>query len=227
MNHQTIHESIKTDSRKALQELYEAYGSRFYNYGITKWHLSEDASWEVVYQTLETAVTKLPDSFESQKHFENWLYKVFINFLRMHFRLHRGDKFKILSFDANYPENAEDEEGNSNSELIGETLEEEEHEQFVEEWELDTESLQQYYKKESIESPLMAALNEELKKLPAADKDLLLLRAQNYSYDEIATFLNIENKQLKVKFLRLKQKLKKNLNNKFPINQQHKTQKLT
>ena len=227
MNHQAIHESIKTDSRKALQELYEAYGSKFYNYGIAKWRLSEDACWDVVYQTLETVITKLPDSFESQKHFENWLYKVFINFLRMHFRSHRDDKFKILSFDANHAENLEDEEGDSNSELVSEIEEDEEQEEVVAEWELDIGSLQQYYKKESVESPLIAALKEELNKLPAEDKDLLLLRAQNYSYDEIATFLNIENKQLKVKFLRLKNKLKKKLSDKLPINQKHTTQKLT
>ena len=225
MNHQVIRELIKTDSRKALQELYEAYGSKFYNYGITKWRLSEDACWDVIYQTLETVITKLPDAFESQKHFENWMYKVFINFLRMHFRSHRGDKFKILSFDANYAENIED-EGDNNSELINEIEEDEDQEEIVAEWELDIESLQQYYKNESVENPLMSALKEELGKLPAEDKDLLLLRAQNFSYDEIAAFLNIENKQLKVKFLRLKNKLKKKLNNKLPINKRH-IQKLT
>jgi RNA polymerase sigma-70 factor (ECF subfamily) len=39
------------------------------------------------------------------------------------------------------------------------------------------------------------------------DRELLLLKAQNYTYDEIASILSIENNQLKVKHHRAKQKL--------------------
>ena len=50
-------------------------------------------------------------------------------------------------------------------------------------------------------------LEEALEKLSEEDRDLLLLRGQNFSYNEIAEFLKIENNQLKVKFHRAKKKL--------------------
>ena len=41
------------------------------------------------------------------------------------------------------------------------------------------------------------------------ERELVLLRMSNYSYDEIAKMLGIENNQLKVKFNRAKAKIEK------------------
>jgi len=46
-----------------------------------------------------------------------------------------------------------------------------------------------------------------LSKLDPLDKELLLLKANEFTYDQIAELLNIENNQLKVKHHRAKQKL--------------------
>ncbi len=56
-------------------------------------------------------------------------------------------------------------------------------------------------------------LTKVLDMLEQSDKDLLLLRAQNFSYEEIAKLLGIENNQLKVKHHRAKGKLLKLIEN--------------
>ena len=64
-----------------------------------------------------------------------------------------------------------------------------------------------YYQNEVLESPLFMALKKGLEELTSEERELLLLKAQNYSYEEIAAMLHIENKQLKVKHHRAKKKL--------------------
>ena len=56
MDYKTIIEQLKSKDPQALESLYNTYGTKFYDYCIRKWHLSEDAAWEAVYQTLETVV---------------------------------------------------------------------------------------------------------------------------------------------------------------------------
>jgi len=72
---------------------------------------------------------------------------------------------------------------------------------------IDKKTFTDYYQSESVEPEIMRTLNHALSQLAPIDKDLLLLKAQNYTYDEIAEILGIENNQLKVKHHRAKQKL--------------------
>ena len=72
---------------------------------------------------------------------------------------------------------------------------------------IDKKAFEEYYRTESIEPETIHNLKEALSKLLPVEKDLLLLKAQNYTYDEIAEILGIENNQLKVKHHRAKQKL--------------------
>jgi RNA polymerase sigma factor (sigma-70 family) len=186
MNYLDIITLIGNKDPKGLEELYQAYGKKFFGYSVNQWHLSEDEAWEVVYKTLETLVLKLSNyHFESQTYFDNFLYKVLFNFLRQHFRAKRSHEDKLVLVDL-----YEDQE-----KMPSLTRQ------------LDAISFQDYYKSEIVENPVLLALNDALSQLEGADKDILLLRAQNYSYDEIAAMLNIDNKQLKVKHHRAKQKL--------------------
>ena len=187
MTFKDIIELTKTSPRSGLESLYQAYGEKFYSFCIHKWNLNEDEAWEIVYKTLETLVLKLANyEFESQSHFNNFLYKVLVNFLRQYFRSSRrrlelGVKFVDINEDSD-------------------TL------TIIKE-QIDQKAFTDYYDKGIVESPHLGILNECLEKMDQIDKDLLLLRAQNYSYEEIAKLLNIENNQLKVKHLRAKQKL--------------------
>jgi len=190
MNYETIIEQLKHKNPQALESLYNTYGVKFYDYCIRKWQLSEDAAWEVVYQTLETVVLKGAQyQFESNLHFQNFLFKVLLNYLRQLYRKqqagHTALEFVELDADGDIS---------------------------VVQRKIDKKAFTDYYESESVEPEIMRTLKLALSQLAPADKDLLLLKAQNYTYDEIAEILCTENNQLKVKHHRAKQKLIKLLN---------------
>lgn len=187
MNYQDILQLISNKDPKGLEELYQTYGSRFYAYAVQRWNLTEDEAWEIVYKTLETLVLKLSNyQFESKALFEGFLFKVLLNFLRQYFRSKRSSHEAEIDFV---------------------DLNNEEEVPYQVSKQISKAAFSDYYKTESVENPALQILNEALSKLESMDKDILLLRAQNYSYDEIAGLLNIDNKQLKVTHHRAKQKL--------------------
>lgn len=185
MNYETIIEQLKHKDPQALESLYNTYGAKFYDYCIRKWQLSEDAAWEAVYQTIETVVLKGAQyQFESNLHFQNFLFKVLLNFLRQLYRRQQAGRsdLEFVQLDA---------DGDIS----------------VIQRQIDIKTFADYYQSESVEPEIMRTLNHALSQLAPIDKDLLLLKAQNYTYDEIAEILGIENNQLKVKHHRAKQKL--------------------
>lgn len=186
IKYEQILELISEKDPKGLEALYDVYGRKFYAYSLFHWHLNEDESWDVVYKTLETLVLKLANyQFESKTHFENFLYKVLINFLRQHFRQSRAQNKDAIAY------------VNVDDDGLVQALTAQ----------IDQAAFSAYYQSETSENPKLQMLNECLDKLDALDRDLLLLRAQNYTYDEIAALLGIQNNQLKVRHLRAKQKL--------------------
>ncbi|SFT02601.1 RNA polymerase sigma factor [Mucilaginibacter polytrichastri] len=187
IDYKDIMQLIINQDPKGLEELYDTYGKKFYTYCVHNWHLSEDESWEVIYKTLETLILKLAHyEFESKQHFDNFLYKVLTNFLRQYFRKNRCNSEHELAY----------------VDLMGEEADSSEINKHINQL-----SFTDYYKSEFIDSPELLHLNEALETLDPLDKDILLLRAQNYSYDEISAFLGVENKQLKVTHHRAKKKL--------------------
>jgi RNA polymerase sigma-70 factor (ECF subfamily) len=187
MTYQNILRLIGNKDPKGLEELYQAYGSRFYAYAVQRWHLTEDEAWDVVYKTLEMLVLKLSNyQFQSQALFEGFLFKVLVNFLRQHFRSKRSNHHAEIDFV----------DLNNERELPYQISKQ-----------ISKSAFYDYYKTETVENPVLVILNEALSKLEPHEKDILLLRAQNYSYDEIAGLLGIDNNQLKVKHYRAKQKL--------------------
>lgn len=178
---------LKSQQQNGLEQLYENYGKKFYSYCIRQWSLAEDDAWEIIYKTLETLVLKLSNyDFESQAHFNNFLYKVLINFIRQHFRARRNQEdheLMLLDF-----------QDDEDSAAIVTKL-------------LNEQAFKDYYALEIVDNPAILALKEALNKMDEQEKDILLLRAQNYSYEEIAKLLAIENNQLKVKHHRAKKKL--------------------
>ena len=206
MDYKEILDKIARKDKSGLEALYNAYGQKFYFYAAKKWSLSEDDAWDVVYQTLETLILKLPGyTFESGQHFDNFIFKVFVNFLRQHYRKSRKEQFEKINVEI---------ESNIGADPENLTEEGEASVSF----EIDANSFNDYYKAGSIENPQLLALEKALGLLDNEERDLLLLRAQNYSYDEIAHMLKIENNQLKVKHHRSKLKLLKLLNANIPKN---------
>lgn len=186
-DYQTILQFIAESSPKGLELLYLRYGKPFYSFASERWKFGEDEATEVVYKTLETLVLKLPHyEFGSQKMFDGFLFKVFINFLRQKHREIRTKQLPQIEFF---------------------DLEQEfKLPPYVQEA-LTKQSFLAYDSSDLFESPAMKALKISLEQMEQVDRDILLLRAQNYSYDEIAGMLSIENNQLKVRHHRAKQKL--------------------
>lgn len=179
---------LKSQPQSGLEQLYENYGKKFYSYCIRQWKMTEDDAWDVIYKTLEALVLKLSNyDFESQAHFNNFLYKVLINFIRQNFRTRRSnEEYDMMLLDFQ-------EEDIASFGAVTKLLNE--------------RAFKDYYALEIVDDPAILALKEALSKMDEQEKDILLLRAQNYSYDEIAEMLAIENNQLKVKHHRAKKKL--------------------
>jgi DNA-directed RNA polymerase specialized sigma24 family protein len=75
-----------------------------------------------------------------------------------------------------------------------------------ESFEIEDSTFEDFFK-EDTESKNLIRLQKALSQLENLDRDLLLLKVQNFTYDEIAKLLNIENSHLKVSLFRAKQKL--------------------
>lgn len=187
--YEKVLELLKDRKKDGLEALYSSYGRKFYSYAIDKWSLNEDEAWEVIYKTLDTLVLKLPNyTFESQKHFENFVFKVYINYLRQHYRHNRKHMYDTVHI---------------------ETMKDNKMQSIDTDYELDSQILLDHYQSDLGENSQLITLKNALNELEQLERDILLLKVQNYSYDEIAQLLKIENNQLKVKHHRAKQKLLK------------------
>lgn len=185
-----ISELVKKKDRKALELLYERYGKKFYSYSVNRWNLGEDEGWDVVYKTLETLVVKLSNyTFPTQQDFDRFIFRVLINFLRQYYRASQRRARDIEFVDIDGVDSAKT------------------FEKY-----LSASAIRDYYETESLDNPILNNLTNALERLDEKDRDLLLLRAQNFSYEEIADLLSIEDAQLKVTHHRAKKKLIEILN---------------
>jgi RNA polymerase sigma factor (sigma-70 family) len=204
MEYQDILKLIARKDKAGLEALYKVYGQKFYSHAVIRWNLNEDDAWEVVYQTLEALVLKLSEyTFESKSHFDNFLFKVFINFLRQYYRKHRHLQVEKYGTENLFDDSSDPDAGGKD--FSQETSGDESIDPS--DFSVAKHALAEYYGTEVVENPKLVALRNALEELEEVDRDILLLRAQDYSYDEIAKMLKIENKQLKVRHHRIKSKL--------------------
>lgn len=67
--------------------LYKQFGKKLYAYAIHQWKLSEDEAWDIVYKTLYKVIeTYKKYTFENDEKFSAFIFKIFINYLRNHYR---------------------------------------------------------------------------------------------------------------------------------------------
>lgn len=76
-----------------VAEVYTRYGRKLYSYAIKSWLLDEDTAWDLVYKT----IFKVHDSyrnytFESESKFGSMVFRIFINYLRNHYRDTKEEK---------------------------------------------------------------------------------------------------------------------------------------
>jgi RNA polymerase sigma factor (sigma-70 family) len=67
--------------------VYNRYGKKLYSYAIATWNVSEDAAWDLIYKTIYRVTdTYGKYAFESEEKFASFIFKIFINYLRNHYR---------------------------------------------------------------------------------------------------------------------------------------------
>lgn len=103
-----------TDEDGMLSELYNRYGKRLYAYGTMSWKLNEDDAWDMVYKTLYKVLSSYKQyQFENEDKFSAFVFKVFINFLRNHYRDHKklSERFHLIQLDGlDVPDNTQEQE---------------------------------------------------------------------------------------------------------------------
>lgn len=105
-----IHLKDKKTKHNAVETLYRKYGRKLYAYSVSNWKLSEDESWDMVYKTLFKVIEAAPKySFESEQALTSFVFKVFINFLRNHYRDHAKNKIEITEMNENLGISADEE----------------------------------------------------------------------------------------------------------------------
>jgi RNA polymerase sigma-70 factor (ECF subfamily) len=197
VNYQDIINAFNQNLREGLALLYTHYGKKLYGYTVSQWQLLEDESSDILYKTLET-VGKVINryEFQSEKHFLNWLFRIHKNNVLQYLRDVKSKELKTVHFTWEDWENEFTENGGDVKELA-------ELKEVVE-----SVHAGNVYQEEQ-PSDLMLALEKALNTISPIEKELLILRMSNYSYEVIAGMLQIENNQLKVKFLRAKTKVQK------------------
>jgi RNA polymerase sigma factor (sigma-70 family) len=164
---------LKDKDNKAIAWLYDRYGKKLYGYAITKWKLTEDDSWDMVYKTLYKVI-QVSDKyrFEDEGKFSAFIFRIFINYLRNHYRDTKTKGIVTTELLQTHEKLSSD---RKESEEEGEKL-----------------------------SPLMRCLQKALQLLDDWQRVLLLMRAQDHSYEDIAGYVNRPGDQLKVYHMRLK-----------------------
>lgn len=79
--------------------IYNRYGKKLYSYAVHSWHLDEDTAWDLIYKTIYKVIDSYKSyTFESEEKFASFVFKIFINYLRNHYRDHKTGK--MLEFTA-------------------------------------------------------------------------------------------------------------------------------
>ena len=164
---------IKKKDKDAIAILYNQYGKKLYGYAIVKWKLNEDDAWELVYKTFYKVIHVIDDyTFENENKFVGFLFKIYLNYLRNHYRDTKTKKLEIVELTETH-----------------ESLSAEKHEQKI---------------NGVKRSPLLKCLQKVLQSMEDWQRIILLMRAQDYAYEEIAKYVNKPVEQLKVYHMRLK-----------------------
>lgn len=102
-----------------IGELYNRYGKKLYAYATTSWKLSEDDAWDMVYKTLYKVIeTHQQYQFENEDKFAAFVFKIFVNFLRNHYRDDKklSERFHLIDVDEATLNNIGEKQDNEQSE---------------------------------------------------------------------------------------------------------------
>ena len=89
------------DNNSFITVVYDRYGKKLYSYAIKSWNLNEDTAWDLIYKTLYKVLDSYNNyQFESEEKFASFIFKIFINYLRNHYRDHKTERmFEFTAMD--------------------------------------------------------------------------------------------------------------------------------
>jgi len=182
------YELLKNKEKRSIEILYLRYGRKLNNYAVKTWKVDEESATDLVYQTL----FKIINSTGKYSFASEEKFASFVFTLFMNFlKNHHRDKEKRKEFlDVSYS----DDLGN-----LGIADQSEPNE-------------------ENIPDAKIKLLQQELENFEDWERMLLLLRAQDMPYSEIAKYVDKPEEQLKVYHQRLKLKLTERLNERIMKN---------
>jgi RNA polymerase sigma factor (sigma-70 family) len=97
-----LHTLVRRKDPSAIKELYEQFGKKLAGFAVHKWRVSEDDAWDLVYKTLYRVLEKSGEyEFVSEQKFSGFVFTIFINYLRNHFR----DRKQLPEFEDELNEN--------------------------------------------------------------------------------------------------------------------------
>lgn len=113
--------NLNVGSKELLGEVYERYGKKLYSYAICTWKLDEDNAWDIIYKTLDKVVASYKNyTFESEGKFASFVFKIFINLLRNHYRANQKlpQSFSLTDNDGAVMAEKQESGENTNPKLI-------------------------------------------------------------------------------------------------------------
>lgn len=171
---------IKKKDTDAIALLYKGYGKKLFGYARTKWKLEEDDSWELVYKTLYKVIQVIDNyQFEDEAKFQSFLFTIFINYLRNHYRDNKDKKLQLVELTELHEKTNPDKNDQGEIKKL---------------------------------SPQMECLQKVLQMLEDWQRIVLLMRAQDYPYEEIGKYVDRPAEQLKVYHMRLKKSVTEKTN---------------
>lgn len=194
------YEMLLDENCDGLTVLFERYSRKLFGYGTHTWKMNEDDNWDLIYKTLYKVYEKREVyTFDNEKGFQAIVFKIYINYLRKHYR--KQQQLDEQATFSTFNESLFEETGGQNRSL---GTERDIQQKLVED---DLESK----KDPKPDSPKMRMLKEELAKLEDWQRILLLLKSQNMPYAEIARYVDKPANQLKVYYSRLKKRVEKRM----------------
>lgn len=89
------------DRNSFITVIYNRYGRKLYSYALHSWKLNEDAAWDLIYKTIyKVTETYSKYEFETEEKFASFIFRIFINYLRNHYRDHKKERnFEFTAMD--------------------------------------------------------------------------------------------------------------------------------
>ena len=95
-------QKIKKKDSISIESLYTSYGKKLYGFAITRWQVTEDDAWELVYKTLYKFLeVKDRYTFENEKKLQAFLFQSFINNLRNLYNEKKSKHIETMPLDEN------------------------------------------------------------------------------------------------------------------------------